>query len=43
MSFKSPEERRFERKALRDHRAFVKAVREGRIKAAMDALKQALV
>ena len=29
MSFKSPEERRFEGKALRDHRPFVKAVREG--------------
>jgi Uncharacterized protein conserved in bacteria (DUF2252) len=29
--------------AQRDHRAFVKAVREGRIKAVMDALKQALV
>ena len=29
--------------AQRDHSAFVKAVREGRIKAVMDALKQALV
>jgi len=29
MSFKSPEERRFAGKALRDHRAFVKAVHEG--------------